>query len=165
MIPIIHERLIEQNLRDQVSLVVSGDISYAERVPKAILLGAAAVAVDVPLLIAMECTVCGECQKAPECPRDVHRIDPAWGTQRIVNLMASWHNQLLEILGAMGLREVRRLRGEVGRAMAKSDLDREIFERIFASPDSAASLAEPPADAPSSGGSKSAGSEGGHLVR
>jgi hypothetical protein len=31
----------------------------------------------------------------------------------------------------MGLREVRRLRGEVGRAMFFEDLEREIFAPIF----------------------------------
>ncbi len=141
VIPIIHGRLIEENLRDQVSLIVSGDITFAERVPKAIVLGADAVAVDIPMLIALECTVCGDCQREAKCPRSIDTIEPAWGTRRIVNLMASWHNQLLEILGAMGLREVSRLRGEMGRAMKKTDLDDEIFARIFASSEVAPSLA------------------------
>jgi hypothetical protein len=43
------------------------------------------------------------------------------------NLSASWQDQLLEILGAMGLREVRRLRGETGRCMLQADLEREVF--------------------------------------
>jgi hypothetical protein len=50
----------------------------------------------------------------------------------MVNLMGAWNNQLLEVLGAMGLREVRRLRGEVGRAMFFEDLEREIFATLFA---------------------------------
>ncbi len=54
------------------------------------------------------------------------------GAQRLVNLMGAWNNQLLEVLGAMGLREVRRLRGEVGRAMFVDDLQREIFAPLFA---------------------------------
>jgi hypothetical protein len=44
--------------------------------------------------------------------------------------MASWRDQLLEVLGAMGLREVRRLRGEMGRAMFQKDLEREAFGGI-----------------------------------
>ena len=39
--------------------------------------------------------------------------------------MASWHNQMLETLGAMGIREVSRLRGEVGRAIFFDDLEKE----------------------------------------
>ena len=57
------------------------------------------------------------------------------GAQRMVNLVGAWNNQLLEILGAMGMREVRRLRGEVGRAMFKEDLDKEIFAPLFARPE------------------------------
>jgi hypothetical protein len=44
--------------------------------------------------------------------------------------MAGWHSQLLEILGAMGIREVRRLRGEMGRAMFFEDLERETFSAM-----------------------------------
>jgi hypothetical protein len=33
-------------------------------------------------------------------------------------------------MGAMGLREVRRLRGEIGRAMFQKDLEREAFAGI-----------------------------------
>ena len=51
--------------------------------------------------------------------------------QRIVNLMGAWHSQMLEMMGAMGIREARRLRGEVGRAMFFDDLERECFGPIF----------------------------------
>jgi hypothetical protein len=44
--------------------------------------------------------------------------------------VAAWRDQLLEVLGAMGLREVRRLRGEVGRAMIQSEVEREAFAGI-----------------------------------
>jgi hypothetical protein len=44
--------------------------------------------------------------------------------------MASWRDQLLEILGAMGLREVRRLRGEMGRAMFMKTLEADAFAGI-----------------------------------
>jgi hypothetical protein len=37
---------------------------------------------------------------------------------------------MLEVLGAMGLREVRRLRGEIGRALFQKDLEREVFTGI-----------------------------------
>ena len=52
-----------------------------------------------------------------------------WGTQRLKNLAESWM-QLLEILGAMGMREVRRMRGEIGRAMFQKDLENDAFEGI-----------------------------------
>jgi hypothetical protein len=37
---------------------------------------------------------------------------------------------MLEILGAMGVREVRRLRGEFGRSMMCSELEAEAFGEI-----------------------------------
>jgi hypothetical protein len=45
-------------------------------------------------------------------------------------LCGSWRDQLLEILGAMGIREVRRLRGEFGRSMVVKHLEDEAFEGI-----------------------------------
>ena len=53
-----------------------------------------------------------------------------WGVQRLKNFLTSWRDQLLEVLGAMGLREVRRLRGEMGRAMFEKELEREAFSGI-----------------------------------
>jgi hypothetical protein len=41
--------------------------------------------------------------------------------------MGAWHSQLIEVLGAMGIREVRRLRGEVGRAIFLEDIEKEAF--------------------------------------
>ena len=57
-------------------------------------------------------------------------LSQEWGVRRLKNLMASWRDQLLEVMGAMGLREVQRLRGEMGRAMFQKDLEREAFEGI-----------------------------------
>jgi hypothetical protein len=45
----------------------------------------------------------------------------------MVNLVGAWHNQLLEVMGAMGIRDARRLRGEAGRAMFFEQLDSESF--------------------------------------
>jgi hypothetical protein len=50
--------------------------------------------------------------------------------QRLKNLAASWRDQLLEVLGAMGLREVRRLRGEIGRCIFQKDLEQEVFGEL-----------------------------------
>jgi hypothetical protein len=74
--------------------------------------------------------MCQECIPA-ECPVLINEIDPEWGAQRIMNLVGAWRDQLLEVMGAMGIREVRRLRGEVGRAMFQDELEAEIFAPIF----------------------------------
>jgi hypothetical protein len=127
----VHGALVKQGLRDQVTLVASGGIALAEHVAKAIICGADLVAIDVPLLLALECRLCGECQRGEMCQIALEEIEPAYGAQRIVNFISAWHQQLIEVLGAMGIREVRRLRGETGRAMFFEDLEREAFGRLF----------------------------------
>ena len=47
-----------------------------------------------------------------------------------MNLLGAWHNQLLEVMGAMGIMDARRLCGETGRAMFFEDLDRSTFESL-----------------------------------
>jgi ferredoxin len=132
-----HLKLVEKQLRDAVTLLVSGGIALAEHVAKAIICGADGIIADIPLLLALECRLCRECQKGQKnpCPIDLGNLNIKRGAQRMVNLVGAWNNQLLEILGAMGMREVRRLRGEVGRAMFKEDLDKEIFAPLFARPE------------------------------
>jgi ferredoxin len=131
MIREIHCQLVEARVRPMVNLLFSGGIAMAEHMAKAIICGADGVVVDIPLLIALECRLCGRCKRGESCPVNIGDIDVAWGVQRIVNLIGAWHNQLLEVMGACGIREVRRLRGEAGRALFLEDLERESFAPIF----------------------------------
>ncbi len=126
-----HQTLVDARCRDEVTLLGSGGIIAAEHVPKAIICGLDAVAVDTAPLVALQATFVGDCIHAEasqvRLPRE---LTVEWGVQRLKNLLASWRDQMLEVLGAMGLREVRRLRGEVGRAMFELDLEREAFGGI-----------------------------------
>jgi hypothetical protein len=126
-----HQTLVDARIREEITLLGSGGIIAAEHVPKAIIAGLDAVILDTPIMIALQARFNGDFttrkMKTLRLPRS---LDPAWGRQRIKNLFASWRDQLLEILGAMGLREVRRLRGEIGRAMFQVDLEREAFGEI-----------------------------------
>ena len=126
-----HQSLMEQSMRDELSLIVSGGIAAAEHVPKAIILGADAVAIDRVLMIALGCRLCGSCTAPQICPVDIMQADFGWGVQRIVNVMGAWRDQLLEVMGAMGIRDVRRLRGELGRSMFSEDIEREVFAPLF----------------------------------
>ncbi|MCX8022618.1 MAG: glutamate synthase-related protein [Syntrophorhabdaceae bacterium] len=126
----VHGTLVEKGIRDQVTLLASGGIAMAEHMAKLIICGADCVAVDIPLLVAMECRICRRCKEGLSCPAKLETVEPQWGGKRITNLMGGWHNQLLEVLGAMGMREVRRLRGEMGRAMFFEDLEREVFSNL-----------------------------------
>ncbi|MHC5079499.1 MAG: glutamate synthase-related protein, partial [Planctomycetota bacterium] len=129
-----HRRLVEAGLRDRVTLLASGGVAAAEHVPKTIILGADAVMVDVPLFLAMECTLCGRCGRGEACPRGLGEIDRRWGATRVINLMLCWRDQLLEVLGAMGLRDVRRLRGETGRAIFADRAGEDFQRRLKAVP-------------------------------
>ena len=131
MIREIHLKLVEKCIRKKVKLVFSGGIAMAEHMAKAIICGADGITVDIPLLIALECRVCYQCVKGLPCPVRLEDFDPDWGSQRIANLIAAWRNQLIEVMGAMGIREVRRLCGEVGRSMWFEDLERESFAPLF----------------------------------
>ena len=126
----LHGRLVERGMRDEVTLIVSGGIALAEHMAKAIICGADLVALDTPLLVALGCRVCRDksrCCQPSACPCDIASVEPGYAAQRIVNLMGAWHSQLLEVLGAMGIREARRLRGEVGRAIFMEDIEKEAF--------------------------------------
>ena len=126
----VHRKLVKESLRDDVTIIVSGGITLAEHVPKAIICGADLVAIDTTALIALQAQFLGEC-KSPETGRIApEKFDTRWGEQRLVNLLVSWHDQLIEILSAMGMRDVRRLRGDVGRAMFNEDLEKEAFADI-----------------------------------
>jgi hypothetical protein len=125
-----HDQLVQAGLREQVTLIGSGGFAAAEHVPKAIIAGLDAVALDTALLIACQARIVGELRRPGEGGFQLPTFEVAWGAQRIINLIASWRDQLLEVLGAMGLRELRRLRGEMGRAMFQAELEREAFAGI-----------------------------------
>ncbi|UCE46386.1 MAG: alpha-hydroxy-acid oxidizing protein, partial [Phycisphaerales bacterium] len=127
----VHHELLRQSLRDQVTVLLSGGIAMAEHTPKIIACGADGVGIDTALLVASGCRLCSDCDQRTTCPVGIDEIPLEWGKQRIVNLLASWHAQLIEVMGAMGIREVRRLRGELGRTLFFDDLERDNFAPIF----------------------------------
>ncbi len=128
----VHLNLVAQGVRQKINLVFSGGIAMAEHMAKAILCGADAVTADHALLVALECRLCGRCQKGLSCPVQLDEpLDAQWGAERIVNLIAAWQSQLIELMGAMGIREARRLRGEVGRSMWFENLEKDHFGPIF----------------------------------
>jgi len=127
----VHQALVKAGIRDEVTMIASGGIALAEQVVKSLLCGADLVSIDVPLMIALECRLCMNCQKGLKCKADLSEVRSEYAVQRIVNLMGAWHSQMLEMMGAMGIREARRLRGETGRAMFFDDLEHECFGPIF----------------------------------
>ncbi len=131
----VHQALVEAGTRNRITLIASGGIHVAEHVPKAIIRGADAVVIDVATVAALGCAVCKACTTGEgECPDGLDDLDLGWGIQRLVNLTVSWRDQLLEMMGAMGMKDVRRLRGEVGRAMEADDMVALAFDGIDGAP-------------------------------
>lgn len=131
MIREVHLKLVDIKMRNKINLMFSGGIAMAEHLAKSLICGADAVSIDIPILIALECRLCYRCKKGKSCPVQLENFDLKWGSHRIVNLLCAWHNQLLEVMGACGIREARRMRGEVGRSMWFEDLERDSFSPIF----------------------------------
>jgi ferredoxin len=127
----VHLRLVEDRIRDEVTIIFSGGIAMAEHVPKAMLCGADLTAIDLPLLIALGARLYEEPEKIIVFPEGLEKISVRPVMQRIVNLMGAWHSQLLEVMGAMGIREARRLRGETGRAIFFEEIDNDTFGKLF----------------------------------
>ena len=127
----IHKFFVEAGIREEVTLLGSGGMIAAEHIPKALLVGLDAVALDTPLIVAAQGKFNGECEsRATSRFTFPQKLTADWAAQRIINLAAAWRDQLLEISGAMGIRETRRLRGEMGRAMFMADLEAAAFEGI-----------------------------------
>ncbi len=126
----VHQQLVREGLRDQVTIIASGGIILAEHVPKAIICGADLVAIDTTVLVALQAEFQGETRDRSNCRLMPRKINPDWGAQRLVNLIGVWRDQLIEILSAMGMRDVRRLRGDIGRSMMDSELREQSFKGI-----------------------------------
>lgn len=122
----IHKAMVSKSLRDRITVIAGGGIAAAEHVPKSIICGSDVVALEKALMIALECRDCVTCSLA-SCPVNLSRAPAEWVEGRVCNMIGAWRDQMLEVLGAMGLREVRRLRGELGRAIFYEDVEREAF--------------------------------------
>jgi hypothetical protein len=127
----VHQRLVEDQIRDEITIIVSGGIGAAEHVTKAMLCGADLTAIDLPLMIGLGARIYEDREKFLVFPEGLAKIPTAIVTQRMINLMGAWHSQILEMMGAMGIREARRLRGESGRAIFFEEIDKDTFGKLF----------------------------------
>ena len=114
----VDQRLRDEGIRNNVSLVVGGSIRSASDVVKAIALGADACYIATAALLAMGCHLCRTCQSgkcnwgiATQRPELVQRLNPDIGSQRLVNLMTAWRHEVKELMGGMGINSIEALRG------------------------------------------------------
>jgi glutamate synthase domain-containing protein 2 len=114
----VDQRLRDEGIRNQASVVIAGGIRSSSDVFKAIALGADAVYIGTAALIAMGCTVCQRCYTG-KCPWGIatsdpwigKRINPDIASKRLVNLLHSWTHEIKDMMGLMGINAIESLRG------------------------------------------------------
>lgn len=114
----VDQRLRDEGIRNNVSLVVGGSIRSSADVVKAVALGADAVYIATSALIALGCHLCSSCQTgkcnwgiATQREELVSRLNPDFGYKRLVNLLSAWNHEIQEIMGGMGINSIEALKG------------------------------------------------------
>ena len=114
----VDQRLRDEGIRNNVSIVVGGSIRSSSDVLKAIALGADAVYIATAALIALGCHLCRSCQLgkcnwgiATQRPELVKRLNPDIGYERLVNLLTAWNHEIKELMGGMGINSIEALKG------------------------------------------------------
>ncbi|MCI7804543.1 MAG: glutamate synthase-related protein [Oscillospiraceae bacterium] len=114
----VDERLRQEGIRGNVSIVVGGSIRNSADVVKAIALGADAVYIGSAACIAMGCHQCRACHAAKcnwgiatQRPDLVKRLNPDVGYKRLVNLVEAWNHEIKEMMGGMGINSIESLKG------------------------------------------------------
>ena len=114
----VDQRLRDEGIRGNVSLLVGGSIRNSADVVKAIALGADAVYIATSALLALGCHLCRSCHAgkcnwgiATQRPELVKRLNPDLGSQRLVNLVTAWEYEIKEMMGGMGINSIEALRG------------------------------------------------------
>ncbi len=114
----VDQRLRDEGIRNNISLVVGGSIRSAADVVKAVALGADACYIATAALLALGCHLCRTCQTgkcnwgiATQRPDLVKRLNPDIGSERLINLMTAWRHEIRELMGGMGINSIEALRG------------------------------------------------------
>jgi glutamate synthase domain-containing protein 2 len=118
-LPKVHRFLVEEGIRDKVTLMASGGLRSAWDVAKIIALGADGAILGTAELVAIGCIRIAQCEKGLGCPFGITTTDPEHakkidadvGHQQIVNLYTAWLWQLAGILDVLGMRSIAELRG------------------------------------------------------
>ncbi len=114
----VDERLRQEGIRGNVSIVVGGSIRSSADIVKAVALGADAVYIGTAALLALGCHLCRSCHAgkcnwgiATQRPELVKRLNPDVGYKRLVNLITAWDHEVKEMMGGMGINSIEALRG------------------------------------------------------
>ena len=116
-IPLIHNRLVQDRLRNWVKFIVSGGMRTYEDVIKAVALGADGVIWGTAPLVAIGCDRNRNCHDG--CSRGIATSnlalqklrDVAVNTRQIINAFTMIQMQVIRCLAALGFTDIRQLRG------------------------------------------------------
>lgn len=133
-IPKVHRFLLNEGIRDEITLLASGGLRTAMDVAKAIALGADGAVIGTADLVALGCVRCGNCESGRGCPRGIATTDPVleklidsdWGAKRIVNLYTAWRMQWCELLSRLGMKDIAELRGRTDLLLHADKPSREV---------------------------------------
>ncbi len=132
----VDQRLREEGIRNEVSLLVAGSVRNSADVVKAVALGADAVYIGSAAVIAMGCHMCqkcytGKCNWGIATQREdlVKRLNPEIVSTRLANLIRAWTHEIKEMLGGMGINAIDSLRGNrlMLRGIGLSEKELEIL--------------------------------------
>jgi glutamate synthase domain-containing protein 2 len=114
----VDTRLRNEGIRSWTSLVISGGLRNSADVFKAIALGADAVYIGTPALMALGCTMCQKCYTGKcawgittQDPYLTKRVNTEIGTISLKNLLRAWSLEIKELLGCGGINSIESLRG------------------------------------------------------
>jgi glutamate synthase domain-containing protein 2 len=118
-IPKVHKFLVNEGIRDHVTLIASGGIRTAHDLLKAVAMGADGCVIGTAEMVALGCVRCACCESGRGCPRGIASTDDElmmlmsldWATQRLINLHHAWRTQVVDVLAAIGLPSIQALRG------------------------------------------------------
>jgi glutamate synthase domain-containing protein 2 len=135
-VAVVDQRLRDEGIRHQASLIAAGGFRSSTDVIKAIALGADAVYIGTAALVAMGCHLCQKCYTgkcnwgiATQDPYLTKRLNPEIGARRLVNLLRGWSLDIKEMLGGMGINAIESLRGnrEQLRAVGINEVELQLL--------------------------------------
>jgi glutamate synthase domain-containing protein 2/FAD/FMN-containing dehydrogenase/ferredoxin/glutamate synthase domain-containing protein 3 len=120
-IPICHEKLMDDGLRDSVVFMGSGGFRTWGDVVKGIALGLDGVILGTADLVAIGCVRDRNCESG--CRSGISTIEPRMqllrnveiNTQQVINFRAILQAQIARALAALGMKDIRELRGQYDR--------------------------------------------------
>ena len=124
-IPKVHNFLVDEGARGEITLIASGGVRTPWDLAKAVALGADGVVIGTVEMVALECIRCSRCESGRGCARGIATTDPElsqlipieYAARRLNNLYSAWSKELRRILRRLGMRSVQELVGRTDLLM------------------------------------------------